>query len=520
MMRTLGAAILVCASAAAQEENVREARRPGTYTKILTPTQIDAWTLEGAAGETVVAHVRSEEFDPVLELVDANNRELKRVDDPGNESRFAADLPARGTYKVRVRGFQDRAGGPYALTIERFTAAPIETDRPATGVLGPDGTGHHRLITAKGQILLPRVTPGSVSLQRVHDPEGRPIAAGKTGLESMRDGGHYLSYRGQPGARYTVTVGLARFSDLPPEATTRGALREGEMHVLRFTREAGQFTVFETTSTAPLDAQLIHAPEEADARRGLIAATPVEPVRVLSGLQKAGTRRLAVQFGRTGRYQLRLMGVAEYALRASDPTVRLAPGDERAADLAVGGAAFFAFETKAPRLLQIDLSSERFDPVLQLFDAAGRLLETNDDLGGSLSSRVTLLARVEGPYRIQVGSAGNGGGGAFRLKVEEKKILPLRVGERGRGTLTAGTSELWTLDGRKDQLLLLTARSKECDVALRVLDREGVEIAADDNSGLDTDSLVALRFPHDGACTVQVSSQRGNGAYILRAVED
>ena len=50
------------------QESVRELGGPGQYSKFLTPGQLDRWVFEGEKGETIIAHVASKEFDPILEL--------------------------------------------------------------------------------------------------------------------------------------------------------------------------------------------------------------------------------------------------------------------------------------------------------------------------------------------------------------------------------------------------------------------------------------------------------------------
>lgn len=61
---------VLCLGAKAQE-SVRDLTRAQNG-KFLTPNQLDRWLFEGRKGETIVAHVTSTEFDPVLGLARAN----------------------------------------------------------------------------------------------------------------------------------------------------------------------------------------------------------------------------------------------------------------------------------------------------------------------------------------------------------------------------------------------------------------------------------------------------------------
>jgi hypothetical protein len=86
-------ALPLCAFPARAQESVRDLRGPGQYGAFLTPGQLDRWVFEGEKGETIIAHVVSREFDPILELARTgakdDDKALLEVDDPGNESRFS-----------------------------------------------------------------------------------------------------------------------------------------------------------------------------------------------------------------------------------------------------------------------------------------------------------------------------------------------------------------------------------------------------------------------------------------------
>jgi hypothetical protein len=97
---------LVAAPVRAQE-SVRDLSGPGQYTKFLTPGQLDRWLFEGEKGETIIAHVATKEFDPILELARGGARDdkvLVEVDDPGSESRFSFRLLDTGKYEMGVTG--------------------------------------------------------------------------------------------------------------------------------------------------------------------------------------------------------------------------------------------------------------------------------------------------------------------------------------------------------------------------------------------------------------------------------
>ena len=96
------------------QESVRKLSGPGEHSKFLTPGQFDRWLFEGDKGETIIAHVATKEFDPILELARGDEKDdkvLLEVDDPGSESRFALRLPAKGKYSIRIHAFKFQGGG-------------------------------------------------------------------------------------------------------------------------------------------------------------------------------------------------------------------------------------------------------------------------------------------------------------------------------------------------------------------------------------------------------------------------
>jgi len=130
------------ASPARAQESVRDLTGSAPQSKFLTPNQLDRWVFEGEKGETVVAHLASKEFDPILGLARSGAKEDKpliEVDDPGSESRFALRLPERGKFEIRVHAFKFQGGGNYTLRVQRFQASPVAvgTPRAATCAGGP-----------------------------------------------------------------------------------------------------------------------------------------------------------------------------------------------------------------------------------------------------------------------------------------------------------------------------------------------------------------------------------------------
>ena len=113
---------------ATAQESVRPLKGTGGFGAFLTPGQIDRWIFDGEAGETIVAHVVSNEFDPILQLAKTGEKDddkvLIEVDDPGNESRYMIRLPEKGQYKIRVHAYKFQGGAITSSTCSDFRRSP------------------------------------------------------------------------------------------------------------------------------------------------------------------------------------------------------------------------------------------------------------------------------------------------------------------------------------------------------------------------------------------------------------
>ena len=105
-----------------------EIPRPRQLGGFLTPGQVDRWSFEGEKGETIVVHVASREFDPVVGLSKTEKKEdkiLLEVNDEGNQGSFSLRLPEKGQYKIRIHAFKFQGGGNFTMRVQRFQAKPL-----------------------------------------------------------------------------------------------------------------------------------------------------------------------------------------------------------------------------------------------------------------------------------------------------------------------------------------------------------------------------------------------------------
>ncbi len=244
-------------------------------------------------------------------------------------------------------------------------------------------------------------------------------------------------------------------------------------------------------------------------------------IQFLPVASRGGRLRYAAVLGREGRYQLQLLAATptSYKLTMRDPSVPITLGKDVADNLPVGGAAFYSFQAAPGQLFQANLGSQKFVPVLRLYDQHGGLVGSSGDDADGLEGRLTHMVVAKGLYRLQVSSLGDGGGGDYRLALTETKLKELPIGGRGTGTVQPGATDYWAFPGKSGQTVFLNVRSDAFEPVVSLRSPDGVLLATDNRGSTATGSLFALKLPRTGRYTVWISSRRGAGEYKVRLID-
>jgi hypothetical protein len=509
------------------QESVRNLKGTGAFGAFLTPGQIDRWVFDGEEGETIVAHVVSNEFDPILQLAKSgpadNDKVLIEVDDPGNESRYMIRLPEKGQYKIRVHAYQFQGGGNYKLTVRRFQAQPLAVGKPALGTFDRDGKSHYYFKGAKDQIMIPQLKGTPAEAWTVLDRQGRDLPKWAGTVHVNEDGECALIASGSPEYRFDLLLREARQRELDgaPKKAVPESLQQGEMDVLSFSGKAGDFRVVEVEKKGELVSQLKFAP--LDKKNGpRIARTGERPeIEFLPVASRGSVLRYAAMLGRTGRYQLQLLATTpgSYKVTLKDPSVPIELGKDIDGNLPVGGSAFYSFKTTPGQLLHANLASQKFVPHLRLYDSRGSLVGSSEGEGDGDEGRLTHMALSGGTYRLQVSSLGDGGGGDFRQALKETKLKELKIGGKEKGTIQPGATDFWVFTGKSGQTVFLNVRSAAFEPSVSLRSPDGVHLAADNKGNAATGSLIAMKLPKTGRYTVWIASSRGAGDYTVRLID-
>jgi hypothetical protein len=292
---------------AAAQDTVRQIDGSGQFTKYLTPGLLDSWVIEGEKGETIIAHVSTKEFDPILELAtkfDGQDKVLFAVDDEGSEARFAFRLPEKGEYKIQIHAFKYKGGGNYSLRIRRFQATPLVVGTRLIGTIDQTGKRHHYFQGKEDQILIPELKGASSRSWEMIDVKGRQMSHWSGTVRIENDGVHSLVVSGGAGNRYEILIRESHQRTLDEGKKLNVGLDQREMDVWSFEGEPGEFRLLEVNTKGQLLSRLIYAPRKKKDLQRITRARSRPEIQFMPVGSKGGRLRIAAVLGRRGRYQL------------------------------------------------------------------------------------------------------------------------------------------------------------------------------------------------------------------------
>lgn len=510
-----------------------------SYEHIMTPGDSGEWPLSARAGETVIVYVSSNTFDPAVQIVDSAGKVLVENDDirPGVQDALALyRFAIAGEYKIVVKGFKSAAGGRYTLSLRRFVPTDLRKSERNVGVIGRSRAHWHRFAADVGETLV--VAVRSVVFEpeaEIYAPNGeridassRILSGGRAVSEVFRagqKGDFYLRVtpRRDNTGGYAVTVATARVAPLAV----------GRVTPLRH-MDAGGLDLWTLAATAG-DVLRVNA-------HGM-GASPTVALRYLPGAGKSAAEfegsaddaasrlpsdpkasgEMVALIKRTGNYQVEVsqplgLGV-DYTLLTEGAAKPWAADAEPTSKLAIGGSDYWSIDGSAGQIVKLAGIAEPFDIALELYNPQGERVESNDDGAGGHNALVSALLKETGRYLLRVHAFGDGGSGPYRLQRKADAVRPIKIGTRAEGNVGAGTSDIWSFEGKAGQTVILSVRSRDFDTHVVVFGPDAIEIANDDTGLESTDSLLSVRLPLNGRYTVWVSGRAAGGKYIVRLVD-
>lgn len=193
----------------------------------------------------------------------------------------------------------------------------------------------------------------------------------------------------------------------------------------------------------------------------------------------------------------------------------------------------FAFEVtrESHATLKVDATDHSFDPVVEVYDSAGVLIEVDDDSGTGLNPRLDLRLGA-GIYYLKVASSSGTGG--YRATIVATSALrsdavesepndtlaaadPIRPGGGASGAI-GGASDVDRFKLEIETAIPVTVSAVSItaglDLQVSILDAAGTELYFDDDSGRGADSCIQNVLLRTGTYYVHVASFGGTvGSY-------
>lgn len=425
----------------------------------------------GRAGEAVTITLTSATFDAYLTLQDAAGNVLTTDDDSaGNlNSRITGFvLPADGQYTIIASSFSGAAAGEFTVTVESGAVImPTQVPFPSPTPVPFNGNGTGALVF------------------------GEPVSGQLTASQPTAT----FTFDGEAGQIVSITLTSNAFDTY-----------------LTLQDAAGNTLMTDDDSAGNLNSRI----------SGFTLPANGSYQAVVSSFSS----------GSTGDYVI----ILEQGTIANVPPPTSVPTDtlpevigQVSADQTLTGELTTSRPRVAYQLLvepgsavSIALNSDAFDSYLTIMDAAGNVLASNDDGGGSLNSLIGAFSPSAGvTYYVVVSSLGGTDPGAYTLELKSVVVStggPINTGETLNG-VSGGSSTLYTFTASAGDSITITLRSPDFDTFVRLMDADGRELASDDDSGGDLDSQIAFfTVPSDGTYTISVEAFGDNvaaGTYTL-----
>ncbi len=534
--------------------------------QLLSPGAKDEWPVQLKAGEVVIVSIKSQAFDPLTRVLAPEGRQVAENDDirPGTQDALLLyRAPRAGQYKILVTGARETAGGAYTLSLRRFVPHDVTLGTPTTLPPSNSDVLWFRVPLAARQTLaltFPVAGPAHVTCNA---PNGEPIPFGNLTLSADRNhrtllrtstgeaddlpetgqspfrcvladraaGDYYFRLRwfgGSPTVRAVpATVRLTR----PDGETASQALAAHGLDLWRIPATRGMFLHLRAhCGDAPLMVRLgfPSVPGVAGANRTLDAEAP----RRWSGLVELPTdpKRpgdFAALIQRTGTCEVEVYQLAgravNYTLRTSTQVPELPVGADIPGTLALGTSQYYALTGTGGDPVRLEAESAQFDPELELYNPGGAVVTDSDDADHTNRGSVLVaLLGVTGRYLVRVHAVGDGGSGAYRLRrlaVPEKVLV---VGRSTPGRVDSSGADIWTVNGRAGQELLVYLRTEERTVRARLVGPKGEILLPNFGNARGTEEGVvvgAVRLPSTGRYRLWVEAQQRPAPYTVRLFE-
>jgi hypothetical protein len=430
----------------------------------------DSYSFQGQANQKIEISMDSPDFDTYLMLQNAAGETIATNDDDGEGSNALLNtvLPETGSYRIIATAYAPDGVGSYRLGVNELqlvnpsllqeTAALESTDLV---IPIPESTKRGDRYTFRGQagqrveisltstdfdpylilqneagetIVENDDSEGSNSLIRTILPASGTYTIVATGYSEESLGSYNLNLQEAKVTQAILPVTNDRL-DSSERLVTQTVNRRGDRY--QITGEAGQ-EIEVSLSSDVFDAYLVlqNAQGEsiADNDDGDGSHSVLNVV-----LPETGTYDLIAtgyNMDSVGAYSLKADSVQRDDRSILQPTsAQLSPEDESITSIYTRQGDRYTFPGKAGQNILINLESDDFDTYVILQNEQGETIAENDDNMNGSNSTIQVTLPESGTYQVLTTTFNEGSTGAYRLTVQEQRILTPAIVEVTEGKL-------------------------------------------------------------------------------------
>jgi hypothetical protein len=479
---------------------------------ILTPGEYSEWTLPLKAGQVVIAEARSEAFDPALEIVDGAAKVLASNDDryPGDQRPLLLwRCEVAGTYAIRARSFQNKAGGQFFLRFRTYDSVDAGSEAVIESTVKNDGAFLIRVPMKAGQIKqiyfeLPNpekyMRP---SLGITISPIGLPDIGLSRSLNPIVsdvvmapvDGNYYVV--ANPGGWGGTLVRIGTREITPSPLTAAGETRSAKApnnapRVWTLSVKKGE--VLEV-STPELDvnSRLVLAEEPDISKFDLkkpetnpffphTAGNPQEemPAFMLLPSRSRDGRILVFAALRDAKLWVGTNAAGEkdkhFTLTVKPAPKELPEAAPSGNKLRIGNTDYWAFEAKVGDVMTFNSTATGFAEDIVFLDPDFAQIRHWQAQPDQMSTSWNHIVSKPGRHLVAISSIGGGGGGDYSLARKVFRPKEFGKGTPARGTMEAGQVQVWKFTAKPEEPLLIRWNSSDWNYSIAIRNEMGHDV--------------------------------------------
>ncbi len=474
---------------------------------ILTAGAPLEWKLELKAGQVVIAESRSDAFDPAMEIVDKANVLAK------NDDRYPGDqrpllfwrCEQDGTYLLRVRSYQDKAGGQAFVRFKTYQSIDLSSGGFVEKDINPNQPFLARIPMKAGQLIdvVSDTSGGFLShfYNLVIAPNGLPdislsksLSGAVNAIMAPVTGDYYVMYTINSGrnspigkvkmqAREVVPGKLAKDANglSASAATNTPSLWELDVKKGDFLEASAsdlslncRFVLAEVPDVSKYD--LADPEKNPFFPQPRDTNDPEQPFDVLPGRARDG-RVTVFHVNRDAKLWIATNGAGpdkkQFSVRVKPAAVPFTADSRNVGKLRVGRTDYWTFDAVAGDVMTFNSKAEGFAQQILVRDPELHPIHSAVADPDQTSDEWRLIAQKPGRYTVAVSCLGDGGAGDYALsrKVYEARTFSKSV--PAKSTIGPGEVQIWKFTAQPNDPLLVQWYSENWSYGVAIYNEAG-----------------------------------------------